>query len=101
MAKTTGAPRAPATGSAGVVLGEQGQPAYILLEYDLYLAHQAEIDAWRAEAAAGPSGRPQLAELVAEARRIRAEIERDPSRLISHDEIRRRIAEKQAAHVAT
>jgi hypothetical protein len=79
---------------AGVVLGEQGQPAYILLEYDLYLAHQAEIDAWRAGAAG-----QELVELIAEARRIRAEIARDPSQLTSHAEIRRLIAEKQA-HVA-
>jgi hypothetical protein len=81
---------------ASVVLGEQGQPAYILLEYDLYLAHQAEIEAWRARTAG-----QELTELITEARRIRAEIERDPSRLISHAEVRRRIAEKQAAHVAT
>jgi hypothetical protein len=76
-----------------LIIGPDGHPAYIVLEYDLYLAHKAEIDAWRAE-------QRYRAKLIAEAKRNREAIRRDPSRLTSHAEIRRRIAEKQAVDVA-
>lgn len=80
--------------SENLIIGPDGRPAYLVLEYDLYLAHKAEIDAWRAE-------NRYKARLIAEAKRNREAIRHDPSRLTSHDEIRRRIAEKQGADVAS
>lgn len=69
---------------AALILSRDGQPVYVLIEYDLYMLHQAEIEAWRVE-------QRRKAELLAEARRIRAEIERDPAKEIPLAELKRQL----------
>jgi hypothetical protein len=56
---------------AALILRHEGQPVYALIEYDLYVMHQDEIEAWSIE-------QRRKAELLAEAHRIRAKIERNP-----------------------
>jgi hypothetical protein len=76
-------------GDVALILSHEGQPVYALIEYDLYVMHQDEIEAWRVE-------QRRKAELLAEARRIRAEIERDPAKEIPLAELKRQLQEKMA-----
>jgi hypothetical protein len=87
-----------------LVVAQNGEPVYVLLEYELYQhlkrvigefrkAQKRELspEMWKAV-----RRQAQMLEMMLAADRIRAEMDADPSSVVSHAELKRMLAEKKA-----
>jgi hypothetical protein len=95
-----------------MILTVNGNQQYVLLEYDIYLQLKKVIDEWRLvqqsqvapQIWAAAMKQMQILEVLIASARISAERERNPASVVSHAELKRRLAEKKAApehqHVA-
>lgn len=83
-----------------LIITRDGQPIYALIEYELYLALKDRIEAWRrSHPPLGLTGE-QYQTAIAESERISAELARDPSKIVTHAELKQRLAAKRANRVA-
>ncbi len=82
------------------VLKQVAEGPVLLLQSSQLAAVLVSPEEWNA--IASRLKRLQQLELLVEAKRRNAEMERDPTQIVTHQELKRKLAEKvQGAHVAT
>lgn len=84
----------PVTDQPAILTAPDGRPLAALIDYELYLALQETINAWYRL-------QQQRQIVIAESQRISAELERHPDQIVTHAELKRRLAAKQVKHVGT
>jgi len=84
----------PVTDQPAILTAPDGRPLAALIDYELYLALQETINAWYRL-------QQQRQTVIAESQRISAELERNPDQIVTHTELKRRLAAKQVQHVGT
>ena len=84
----------PVADQPAIVTDPNGRPLAAIIDYDLYLALQEAIITWYRH-------QQQRQAVIAESQRISAELKRHPEQIITHAELKRRLAAKKAKHVGT
>ena len=84
----------PVTDQPAILSAPDGRPIAALIDYELYLALHETITAWYRH-------QQQRQAVIAESQRISAELERNPEQIVTHAELKRRLAAKKVQHVGT
>ena len=82
----------PVTDQPAILTAPDGRPLAALIDYELYLVLRETITIWYRR-------QQQREAVIAESKRISAELERNPGQIITHAELKRRLAAKKVQHV--